>query len=189
MSAPSPRKALAFVAAAAALGAIFWLRGRARPSEAPPPSDSVEPTVVAPTPAEPMTVPEPSAAASPSGSATIAEPAQVPVVEPKGSDPATLADVTAAVRSAIKKEVRRCNPGRPITPAIANKRIVFYFTQQLVSGAVKLVDVAKIDSDLDDARLESCILNRVADVRLSAPGATDAQPRLQETVDLRDLAP
>jgi len=183
------RRGLAFAIAAVALGGIFWLRERARtPDAALPANSSAAIQAVAP-PVETMVVAEATSVA-PSASASTAEPPpRVPVVEPKGADPATLADVTTAVRSAIKKEVRRCNPGRPITAANQNQRVVFFFTEQLVSGNVRLIDIVKIDSDLGDPRLESCILNRVADVRLLAPGATDAQPRLQETVDLRDLAP
>jgi len=189
VSASSPRQALAFVAAALALGAIFWFRSRTLAPASTTPSSAPIESAQQPPPLEPAHV-EPSAAtAAPVASESAGEPAATPIVETKGPDPATLADVTAAVRTAIKKEARRCNPGRPITPAIANKRVVFYFTQQLLAGTVRLVDIVKIDSDLDDTRLESCILNRVADVRLSAPGAADARPRLQETIDLGDLAP
>ena len=183
-----PRAPFAFFAAAAVLGLVVWLRGRARDEVAPkaaPSATTVETATVAEAPfAQPTVDPSPSQALS-----VAPPPPSVPVVEGTSGTEPTLADVSAAVRTAIKAEVRRCPPGKPITEAIKNRRVVFYFTQLVSAGKVTLVNVAKIDSDLGDDRLERCILNRVADVRLSAPGATDASPRLQETVDLGDLAP
>lgn len=183
-----PRAPFAFFAAAAVLGLVVWLRGRAREEVAPQPAPSgttVETATVAEAPlAQPTLNPAPTEAIS-----VAPPPPTVPVVEGTSGAEPTLADVSAAARTAIKTEVRRCPPGRPITDAIKNRRVVFYFTQLISGGKVTLVNVAKIDSDLGDDRLERCILNRVADVRLSAPGATDASPRLQETVDLGDLAP
>lgn len=183
-----PRAPFAFFAAAAVLGLVVWLRGRARDEVLPPPEP---PPSAATTTAEPNAVPPltPPAPAVESGAPVTPPPPTVPVVEGASGAEPTLADVSTAARAAIKTEVRRCNPGRPITEAMKNRRVVFYFTQQISGGKVSLVNIAKIDSDLDDDRLERCILNRVADVRLSAPGASDASPRLQETVDLRDLAP
>ncbi len=185
-----PRAPFAFLAAAAVLGLVVWLRGRAREDAAPPPeppasvATTAEPTTVAP--AAPSSPPSPFESGTPTAAPA---PPSVPVVEGTSGAEPTLADVSSAARKAIKAEVRRCNPGRPITAAIKNRRVVFYFTQLVSGGKVSLVNILKIDSDLDDNRLESCILNRVADVRLSAPGASDASSRLQETVDLADLAP
>jgi hypothetical protein len=189
VSESSPRTAIALVVAAAVLGLVFYFRERSREPEATTPaaSASVQPAAIPPPPYE---LPQPiESVAAPSEPAADAEPPQVPVIEGSGGVAPTLADINARVRSAILTEVRRCNPGKPITEAIANRRVVFYFTQNVAAGNVTLLNIQKIDSDIGDDRLESCILNRVADVRLSAPGASDTSPRLQETIDLRELTP
>ncbi len=186
------RTALACTAAALVVLGVWLARDRSRlgaprlaEQTAPPKAALVGTASESATAAVAPTAAIPTA---PAASVSIGPAPALPVVEGAAGG-ATLADVSAAVRAAIKTEARRCNPGRPITPAIEHHRLVFYFTQIVADGKVSLVDVTKVDSDLEDDRLERCLLARVADVRLLAPSATESSARLQDTLDLGELAP
>jgi hypothetical protein len=170
---------LSLLLAAVAVLLIWLLRSSTRPVEAAPPRVTQADPVVPPRLPPAVRLDAATRAAAPP-----------PPDPPKPDEQGALqpvADTIADARARLLVSTR--SPGRPGGGVGGRQRLVFWYTLVTDGTNAHIEDVEPIDSDLGDAALAQCVIDRVTAARWPMPSASPGRRKLQESFSAADLTP
>ena len=86
----------------------------------------------------------------------------------------------------LKKAARLCIVGRDLG-GMLGQRLSFTYTLGIANDTARVDDVTKVNSDVEDPDIESCILERIETLEWRAEDLVPAEKSLRGSVKLGDL--